>query len=257
LDVSTQFSSIDRTKELDLVLSDPIIGNGIFSAFKEYNDVASVTYEFVSDNGSITTPNGSTSVTFQTDSSESSKQVFQVPVVFNGAGLMRVKVVETIGQIRKEYPFEIQLPDSDRVSQPTLLEPQKKIPVQFFTKDSNRKIQAKFVEEGTLRVLDSQELKEEKTTSGSIYKGELVPPSGFSGQGLVQYFDLGQIPLPPIRQTPKDATLIANQVEITLASGKKVLGDLVDQDSESIKVKVEGKQETIPKRDVTRVRYGR
>ncbi len=257
LDVSTQFSSIDRTKELDLVLSDPIIGNGIFSAFKEYNEVASVTYEFVSDNGSITTPNGSTSVTFQTDSSESSKQVFQVPVVFNGAGLMKVKVVETIGQIRKEYPFEIQLPDTDRVSQPTLLEPQKKIPVQFFTKESNRKIQAKFVEEGTLRVLDSQELKEEKTSSGSIYKGELVPPSGFSGQGLVQYFDLGQNPLPPIRQTPKDTTLLANQVEITLASGKKVLGDLVDQDTESIKVKVEGKQETIHKRDVTRVRYGR
>ncbi|MGJ4734844.1 hypothetical protein [Leptospira levettii] len=254
--VKTLFSSIDRTKEVDLVLTDPLIGNGMVSLFKEYPSDVEVKLDLVSENGNVITPNGSNQTSFKTNK-DSAKQLFQVPVVFNGVGKLKVKVVETVGTQRKEYPFEIQLPESDRISQPTLLQPQKKIPVQFYSKETNRKILAKLVDSSTLRVLDSKELSEKKDGTSSIYSGELQPPSDYQGQGVIQYVDLGKETVSPIRANTQEAVLNANQVEITFQNGSKKLGSLLSQNLEEITIESDGKQETFQKRSLSRIRFGR
>lgn len=254
--VKTLFSSIDRTKEMEVTLTDPLIGNGLLSIFKEYPADAEVRLELVSENGTIVTPNGTNKTTFKTNN-DSDKQLFQVPVVVSGLGNVKLKVIEMVGNQRREYPFEIQMPEGDRISQPTLLQPQKKIPVQFYSKEANRKIQAKLVDANTQRVLDAKELTEKKEGNSSIYSGELQPPSDYQGQGIIQYVDLGKETVTPIRPTVQENPLNGNQVEITFQNGSKKLGTLLSQNLDEITIEAEGKQEIFQKRSLSRIRFGR
>lgn len=254
--VKTLFSSIDRTKEVEFTLTDPLIGNGLVTIFKEYPFDTEIKIQITSNSGTVITSNGTNLTSFKTGK-DSQKQLVQIPVVVSGGGKMQIKVTEIIANTRKEYPFELSMPESDRISQPTLFQPQKKIPVQFYSKEPNRKIIAKLIDASSSKVLDTKELVEKKEGTSSIYSGELQPPSNYQGQGVIQYVDVGKQEIAPIRPATQETTLLANQVEITMQNGSKKLGTLLRQNVDEITVESEGKQETFQKRNLSRIRFGR
>lgn len=250
--VATMFSSIERKNDISFDLTSPNTGNGILIINKKASNCKNLSLDYKVTDGRVLDSKGNSNTEFtfnETDSSE----VIQVPLTIYARGKVNLEVKERCSGVTKTHSIPVTLSDDDQFAQPNLFPVSTPIPVQFSSKLSGKKIEARLLDPITDKKIDSVLLKETKNNNIYIYNGSLDPKN--NGNYIIEYVDLDatETNTKPL-ESPK---LEKGFAQVNKRKGEIIIGKFVNQDQEYLSIETKDGQLKIPKSEIRSVKYGR
>jgi hypothetical protein len=250
--VATQFSSIERKQDVTFDLLSTKTGNGILNINKKDPNCKKISLEYSVQGGRVLDSNGKSKSEYILNDTDSSALI-SVPLTVYITGNTILDIKETCSGITKTHSISLSLQEEDQFNQPNLFVSSTAIPVQFSTKSSGQKIEARLIDPITNQKIDSVVLKESKANNLYTYTGTLNPKN--NGNYVIEYVDLSASqPTPKQSESPK---LEKGYAKVTKRSGDTIIGKITDQDKDQLNLETKSGTIKILKREIKSVKYGR
>lgn len=250
--VATQFSSIERKQDVTFDLLSTKTGNGILNINKKDPNCKKISLEYSVQGGRVLDSNGKSKSEYILNDTDSSALI-SVPLTVYSTGNTILDIKETCSGITKTHSISLSLQEEDQFNQPNLFVSSTAIPVQFSTKSSGQKIEARLIDPITNQKIDSVVLKESKANNLYTYTGTLNPKN--NGNYVIEYVDLSASQ--PTSKQSESPKLEKGYAKVTKRSGDTIIGKITDQDKDQLNLETKSGTIKILKREIKSVKYGR